>query len=61
MVRGKVSPVVHVMVNGVEVRVDRDGTFSRMFSVSESDNGGKEATVCAFDLKGDETCWSKNL
>ncbi len=61
MVRGRVSPSVHVMVNDVEVHVDNDGTFARTFSLEQVDKGKRSAVVCAFNLKGNETCWSKEL
>ncbi len=61
VVRGRVSPPVHVMVNDVEVHVERDGTFTRTFSLADDEEGRKVARVCAFDLEGHEVCWSKNL
>lgn len=59
LVRGRVHPVVDVTVNDVQVDVDRDGTFSRTFSLSAMGGKNRSVTVCAFDGTGNEKCWSK--
>ncbi len=61
LVRGRVSPVVYVTVNDVQVDVDKDGTFSRTFSLAGAAGKKQAVTVCAFDGTGNEKCWSKDF
>jgi hypothetical protein len=61
LVRGKVSPVVYVTVNDVQVDVNKDGTFSRTFSLAGPAGKKQAVTVCAFDGTGNEKCWSKDF